>query len=86
MTKYQYIYVLQTNFKPNKKVVKPERTRKSCSETNFSEHESSPPFLPVGHLKFDIVITFCSICLVQLFSFVWDWRKYYKITEIKNGR
>ena len=32
------------------------------------------------------VITFCSICLVQLFSFVWDWQKYYKITEIKNGR
>ena len=25
MTKYQYIYVLQTNFKPNKNVVKPER-------------------------------------------------------------
>ena len=42
MTKYQYIYVLQTNFKPNKNVVKPERV------------VSSPPLLPVGHLKFDI--------------------------------
>ena len=31
------------------------------------------------------VLTFCSICMVQLFSFDLELRKYYKNTKIQNG-
>ena len=31
-----------------------------------------------------VVLTFCSICLVQLFCFVFELRKHHKITQIQN--